>query len=296
MENLSLFQHVLMAITDRELAVVGIVIAVAIGYYHLNEIKKVLGNTKIQVDKLVGLEKSTSTHFILEFPKFIPDIVDLIKSADERLVIFCDIPAYGCFSDPHRWKQYCHAIEDKVYEKEERGKVFTIELICLEHTSRMESYDEVLNDWPKWRAKHSQKLKQFLRERKHLWIEIEAFSEDRLTQQLETLEKEPFKLLLEGANKEMLDGTFPNIKIYHEIQGRMPAFFWLADDRNAVFSIPAYRDEHTELGFSTHDENLIRALQLIRNRYMPPTKANGNPGATLSTAVGTKEQPAKAAF
>jgi hypothetical protein len=40
----------------------------------------------------------------------------------------------------------------------------------------------------------------------------------------------------------------------------MPRYFWVANGRTAVFSIPALSDEAQEHGFSTSDHALIQAL------------------------------------
>src|SRR5438132_9956693 len=101
--------------TDRLLAISSVVvafIALAIGLFHVIEIRGVLTRAKTQISKLENLEKTSSTRYLDEFPKFLSQINELINDAHAELFVFCDIPAYGNFSDQLSWKRYCRAIED----------------------------------------------------------------------------------------------------------------------------------------------------------------------------------------
>jgi sugar-specific transcriptional regulator TrmB len=284
MENFGVVQLVLILSPWEPLfSVVGIVVAffaLALGMYHVFEIKQVLSSAKTQLDKLERLERSTSTHYVDEFPKFIPKIIDLINETKDTLLVFCDIPAYGNFTDPHNFKAYRRAIEVFI-DRAKENKDFKLELVCLEEKSRLSSYDDVLKEFETWREKSGENLKRFLSERRGFWFDGHSLSEDALVEKRNLIKRDEFKGLLEKANTEMIDGPFSEIDI-KEIKGRMPAFFWLSDERNAIFSIPAYKSEHTELGFSTSDKHLINALLAIRDRYVDPTAHDSTASATLS--------------
>jgi hypothetical protein len=252
--------------TDKLLAISSIVvafIALAVGLFHVVEIRRVLTRAKTQIGKLENLEKTSSTRYLDEFPKFLPRINELINNANDKLVIFCNIPAYGNFSDPLSWKLYCRAIED-TKEKER----FTLELVCLAPDHRLTSYNEVLHEWDTWKNDRLEQLKNFLWERKKFWFVGKRPSPTELQETLESLTRDDFKGLLEETNNEMIEGPFANIEPRFIRGTRMPVFFWLADGRNAIFSIPARRKKHTELGFITSDSNLIDALLAIRARYL----------------------------
>jgi hypothetical protein len=243
----------------------------------LATLQQLESSTSTQLAKLERLESSTSTHYVNEFPKFIPKIIDLINATKETLLIFCDIPAYGNFSDPPNFKAYRRAIEVFI-DRAKENKDFKLELDCLRDDNRWKSYDDVLKPWENWKANHLANLKRYLSERRGFWLSDQAFSEAVLKDKLERILPDEFKALLEKANTEMLiDGPFCEIEPQY-IVGRMPAFFWLADGRDAIFSIPAYKSEHTELGFSTSDEQLINALLAIRDRYVNPTAPDSSPG------------------
>ena len=46
-----------------------------------------------------------------------------------------------------------------------------------------------------------------------------------------------------------------------EVEGQIPVYFWMVDDKKAVFSIPYFYEEFIENGFYTKDPILIDALQ-----------------------------------
>ncbi|MGB7926221.1 MAG: hypothetical protein WCF57_23475 [Pyrinomonadaceae bacterium] len=213
---------------------------------------------------------SISTHFISEFPDFLMDIVDLIKKARSSVLIFCDIPAYGQFSARHDWIQYSHAIENLKDD-------VTLELICLDHQHRVPFYHEFLQEkpWEVWKEepKNKERLERLLVMRQSEF-------------NIDTLTEEGFVGLLEETNKQMIQGAFSRTKPL-EIKSFMPAYFWLIDGTDAIFSVPSLREGHTEYGFSTTDHQLIDALRDMKDRYLRrPTEqgevANAAPPAPLN--------------
>ena len=56
-----------------------------------------------------------------------PKIVDLLSSATESVVIFCDFPAYGEFSNPAAFKKYAEVVSAK-------GNF--VSLLCLDEDAR----------------------------------------------------------------------------------------------------------------------------------------------------------------
>jgi hypothetical protein len=47
----------------------------------------------------------------------------------------------------------------------------------------------------------------------------------------------------------------------------MPLNLWVADEKSAVFSIPAYGPNKTEYGFETREPNLVVALRAVWQLY-----------------------------
>jgi hypothetical protein len=47
----------------------------------------------------------------------------------------------------------------------------------------------------------------------------------------------------------------------------MPIYFWIADDKNAIFAVPALTSDAIEYGFTTSDRDLIIAFKNMKRRY-----------------------------
>src|SRR5947209_5462850 len=59
----------------------------------------IVRSTENIVQKTQAIQNALTTRSIGVFPSFLRDIVQIVKTADERVVILCDFPAYGCVSD-----------------------------------------------------------------------------------------------------------------------------------------------------------------------------------------------------
>src|SRR5207248_7762391 len=103
-------------LTTEIISLVLAVVALAIGVYHLVEIRRA--------------SKSLSTRYIGKFPFFLPQIVEVLASASHDIVIFCDFPGYGDFSDPPNALEYRQVIEKQM----QRG--VAVELTCMSEENR----------------------------------------------------------------------------------------------------------------------------------------------------------------
>jgi hypothetical protein len=240
--------------TNYEIAlgIIAIVVAAGFAYWHSKEINDVLNKIETQVDNLKTIEKSMSTRYIGEFPDFLPEISNLILEAREQVIIFCDIPAYAYFSNNSYYNDYEHNIET-IRDEYENVK---IELICLDKNSRNSFYEEFLEGkkWDSWRIKNKEKLKKLPA------LESKKYS-------FELLKKDQFIEILEEANQHMIErGAFSSATT-KEIETLIPIFFWIVDEKKAIFSIPSYKSGHLEYGFFTSDSRIILSLLDMKQRY-----------------------------
>lgn len=84
---------------------VGIILAVlafVIGLVHVIEIRRVMREAKSQADQakthtnaLDEIRRTLSTRLIGTFPEYYEDIAGLLGDAQVKIVVFCDLPAYG---------------------------------------------------------------------------------------------------------------------------------------------------------------------------------------------------------
>lgn len=243
------------------------VLAFVVGIWHLREIRIVLSEVKTVIREARVLEdqaqshasaidevkRSLSTRYIGQYPEYLSQIVALIKGAREQIVIFCDCPAYGRFSDPNGWLEYRQEIERK-----DRQRVH-ISITCLNKKSRSqfnrEQFAREMKDWDQWKqtAVAKERIKELL--------DYHAPSKT-----IETLSADGFQDLLEEADSHMLRETFARAE-KRDTGSYMPVYFWIVDRDRAIFSIPSFHEETTEYGFITSDQQLISAFTEVLRRY-----------------------------
>lgn len=244
--------------------IVGLVLAILaliVGMYHLKEINETVEKVDEVNKSLAGQIQKTdatlsrvrdtlSTRYLSNFPVFLPDITELVRSAKESVVIFCDIPGYGVFSDPENAGRYFDQLEQK-----RRQPGFRLELTCMDDKSRHEYIVEQFRsfNWQAWQQN------QALRHR----LEVFAASRDIEVRALST----PENLIaeIEKANAETFQHTFLGKGVRTPAQ--MPLYFWIADNRAAIFAVPALSADAIEYGFATSDKDLITAFVNMKRRY-----------------------------
>ncbi len=242
---------------------VGLILAVLafiVGLVHVIEIRRVMTRAKSQADQakshtdaLEEVRRTLSTRYIGKFPEYYPEIVTLIERARNRIVIFCDFPAYASFSDPDTWLNYHQALQRKLLKED-----IPVELTCLNETSRRRSVEEQWfgsgNTW-----ENRMKDSTFSKKVQEL---LATHGKDAKT---DSLTQDDFAEILEHDERNALDDL--RTATIREIDGYMPIYFWLIDDISAVFTMPSFSEKATEYGFSTTDQRLLAALQEMRDRY-----------------------------
>jgi hypothetical protein len=226
---------------------VGLILAVSafgVGLWHLIEIRRVLREART-------LKESLSTRYIGPFPKYYPDIANLLDGANEEIIIFCDFPAYAGFSDSRTWLRYRQTIERKLDEG------LKIELTCLGEEFRSKCLNEQLleanQQWDEW--------KQEPRNRKRVQA---LLGSHRTPVTIDELSKQQLLEMLADEDRQALDVTFLKATV-KEVDVYMPMYFWLIDRQRAIFAIPSLYEK--EYGFSTIDQKLIGAFIDMRDRY-----------------------------
>ena len=194
---------------------------------------------------------SLPTKNLGEFPLYLDEIVELIRNAKRSITIFCDFPAYGCFSDPDNFLHYKHALEERANEE------VTISIACLADGLREEKTREELSK-DNW---NSRKQDENTLNR----IERLLIRHGR-SHQPQDVTLDEMVQLLSLDDQAVLDHTFASAE-KRPLNDRIPLYFWLVDDICAVFSIPSYHGRAVELGFFTQDPRLVQGLRVIHDRY-----------------------------
>jgi hypothetical protein len=222
-----------------------------------------LRSARAQTRSLETIFSSLSTRYIGDFPGYLSAIADEIDKAEKSVSIFCDFPAYGCFSDPDKWLKYRFAIGRKMAQS------VSVEFTCLDRQGRKrfspEQFEKPNGQWDKWKEERREQLERFLRAHK-----------PKLA--LGELSKDQFLEILESVNLLMLEDTFaPAIK--HQVRMDMPIYFWIIDSRVAFFAF-RYSNKNLECGFSTLDPKLIGSflqMQAFFHEFLSSEEGDSKP-------------------
>lgn len=282
------------------MGIVGIVIAYRQSSNLTGDLKGISESTQQQISALEDVSESTrqqtgtlqdiserlSTQYLGEFPGFLPKITELVKEANEKLTIFCDFPAYAALSAQDAFRDYRQAIENIRGKRLEEGD---FRFIYLETNERKGVLDRQFDDnddeekggWNKWKKEpeHEKRLEDFFKEhppedvKEHLGKyppRDEEIPEDISVENISAryISFKAFKECFDSYNSELLRQVFANNATTTETQHRMPIYFWICDNRKAVFTLKAssIRGER-EFGFSTDDPNFISAFNGLFEGY-----------------------------
>lgn len=262
------------------------VVALIIALVQLSDARKqgeVLGT---HTDRLQTISRRMSTQYEGEFPRFLPRITELISEADKELTIFCDFPAYGALSGGKDFREYKEAIERKKGKMKEK-----LRFVYLEAKERKGVLDRQFNaddteerGWNDWKKELGKKelLESFFKE--HGPEDVKGLIE-RYPPELSEGERIPediskesilashisfkaFKECFDLYNVQVLDETFGGDVARKETPHRMPIYFWICDDRKAVFTLlGGLSGREKEFGFYTTDYRFIAAFKSLFHSY-----------------------------
>jgi hypothetical protein len=202
---------------------------------------------------LTDIHTSLTTRYEGQFPKFLPKIVRLLETARESIVIVCDFPGYGAFTDPEVFLDYRQTIERKIQND------VAVSITCYNEFQRRKFFDEGFSEaraWDKWiqAPDNVQSLAKYLKK-------------SGRAEQAQSITQLQLADLLEEEDRKLLRDHFRGAQV-HEIGTLLPLYFWLVDGRSAFF-VFSVRSEHAfEHGFATTDKTLITAFLELRGRYL----------------------------
>lgn len=237
-------------IGNTVLGILGLVVGVVAipygahkGHQQIKQMREMRKGLEVAITDLKG---EVETHYIDNFPDFIPQIVDLLGEATEEITIFCDMPAYGVVSDPHGFRQYARAIEDKA----EEGVV--VRMLHLDGPGRGATRKiEFRDPWEK--LSQEERVATFLDKSK---VKLDGGDpKNGFLTLIETRQVNALKTFKEaGVDADQTDLI-------------MPLYFWIIDGKKAVFALTEFSEEAHEAGFWTRSEKLIGAMEGIFERY-----------------------------
>jgi len=229
--------------TIEELAAIVAIVLASVHAYHL----------KKQLKHVDEIQKWLPTQPIGFFPSYLRDIVELIRSARKTIVIVCDYPAYGVFSDQGAFFEYCQEIENRIQARVE------VSVTCLDEKWRADAtlaeFAKHQTDWEHWRKQSEANIRELLRHHDQDENSASAITLEALVE------------LLQIDDDRTLRSTFLNADV-KTVSDTVPVYFWLIDGKEAIFSIPSFSDRGVERGFFTRDLDLISGLLDMHSRSL----------------------------
>ena len=225
---------------DLIISVIGLVLGLFglfIGVYHVHE-----------------LGKMRSTRYLGTFPDFLDDIITVVDHSRRNLTVACDFPGYADFTDPDKSVDYLQRIR-------QRKKDAKVELICMDAATRQKYLDQQFPkaEWEAWEKDATRGTDEKTRK-----IERFLASYGRKTTRVDT--REQLFRVMNDVDEEVLRVTF--LGDFIAASNEFPIYFWIADCKEAVFSIATPSQNGVEHGFYTKDPSLIKALLDLRGRYV----------------------------
>jgi hypothetical protein len=231
------------------------------------ELSRILGNLSVivtelstQTTHLRQVERSMSTRYLGTFPKYLDEITEVVSGAKDSILILCDLPAYGCFSDPPGSTEYAQAIERKInagvdvrviFFAAERQKEFLGEFFSVLRIADWERY--------KYTPENRLRIEQFVERNR------QAAGLPHVT--LESLTRDDLVTLILAKSAQTFEHKFMPAKESLVTTEEMPVYFWVADNRKAVFTISSRSEGATDYGFRTTSTDLITAFSDMWNVY-----------------------------
>jgi hypothetical protein len=203
--------------------------------------------------QLIAVTEVLPTQPYYGFPGYVPKIADLIEKANSPIIICCDQPAYGSFSDQSGYRRYASALFARILA----GK--SVKLYCMNEAGRRANTEfQFAQSGDKWKSFKASK-------RALIESYLSAHPRAPITT-VEGLENKDFIELIVQEDTHSLDSVFRDAEIvYDKLKEKPPVYFWYADD--TMIFVVSTEHRKTENGFYTRDQNLINSLLDLTERY-----------------------------
>jgi hypothetical protein len=220
---------------------------------------------------LKGLVGVVSTRYLSVFPLYLTDISQLTEKAKKSIIIFCDFPAYGEFSNSQAFTDYKFSLERK------RRAGVSIELTHLSPARMKETArQQFARDFG-----HRRHMSRFPHLLKEFYDEYGDVTTNRN-------DYEEFLNLAVSVNIGVLQNVFHNHNCVAVTQ-HMHIFFWIVDDLEAIFAVASHTEKVLEHGFFTRDPRLIESFKAMRDLYHAELKSHNALSSTIETTTAAPE-------
>lgn len=230
--------------------------------------------------QMTEIARSVTTRYVGPFPDYLADVLDLARGARRRLWIMADCVDHGSFSDPVLFKSVRREIEDAAQNRDVSVQI----LVCgepapisrsspwwgytFEEALTKGGFKECLDFYCKYNHKKPEELPN-----------DDATYRKMLLDDYEKVEKG-----FRTAGADIRPAAQPGPKAGAHQNDKEPGlFFWLQDDKEAVFILAHTGPNSQGLAFRTRDSSLIKIIESTFQRNDPGASAKA--GSASPAAV-----------
>jgi len=231
------------------------VIALILAIVTVRDVRILLVREKENAVRILNIYKSAeqiadsiTTKYVGFFPNNMDEIIKLIESTRRELIIICDVPKYGHFSNPWGFDRYNQALRELLIGSNKRE----VTLIVYDKEQRMQN-SKVQFNMPYKQIEESEEYRNYFKYHKNNPV-IKEPTEKTLDGFRKWLEEKHASIIEEWASL--------GIHIF-ECPTTFRFYAWISDDHKAVFSFYNYGHEPREVSFKTRDQSLIKILKNI---------------------------------
>ncbi len=220
--------------------------------------KELERETRENLDMSKSIADALSTRSIDRFPKYLPNVAQLIAESKRFLWVLAIVPSHGSFTAPEAWGEIQLAIHKKRVEYDSSKDAFQSVLVYGGETCRRETYRLAHSDlqgnsekWETWKQDHHAALQHFLRGRSTESVLATLLLDEYIAMRLQEDEA-----AVQHVYKDM--GGFTCC-----VGNEMYPFYCWITDAGAIFSIKTEDEQGNYLGSAvyTRDAALVKALR-----------------------------------
>jgi hypothetical protein len=205
-----------------------------------------------------GPSPAAATRFVGSFPANLPAVNELIAGTEDRLVILTDYCAYGHYSSPKEYARYKRELVGLVA----KGIVVDLHVYTDELAARQRANQFDFGDQEQLAAQFAN-----LSSKPAFASYFEYHRQQGRTVSRPTSVAE-FAALMEAQQLQCVqEMTAAGVNVERDIGDILPAFMWIRDDEEAIFSVYTIGSASREASLSTSEKTLVGVLADVARRY-----------------------------
>lgn len=208
------------------------------------------------------------TRVLGDWPDYLGNLAEFIERAQKQLLILCDHPAYGIFSNFAGSMQYQQAIESKLVAG------ISVRTLFLSSTRRLAIDDEFFPAEDGWTPDYRAAIQTWAGDWGAVGGANDPKNRDELIKLLEATNIAALDRLQSAAQLGNMHAGKQCLS-WRETSSLLPLYLWVRDGVEAVFAVAVRADVANEIAFITIDPALIDALEATFDRFAREAACSG---------------------